>query len=632
MNQHNSPKLPSKLYAEAVVHSVSGESLLDSPSQVTSENVFRFYATADRLQAVAQQLRQAGFEVLDIGKISITIAAAPEVYERSFQTTLEAVERPVIKELGKINTATFMNAVDRKPFGEIDVSGTAWHGLLDGIAINEPIYYFRTETPSTVPPTTPAEYLSVPDGVIQGLNASTAHQQGITGKGIKVAMVDSGWYPHPFFNQHDYKVRVCLAPNSSDPQRDDIGHGTGESANLLAIAPDVALTMVKADVELEGKLLNVNSISALRTAIALQPDIISCSWGSDERKRALSPYNRVLAVTVADAVRQGIIIIFSAGNGHCCFPAQHPEVIAAGGVYLQLSGSLRGTLEASNYASSFISPIYPGRQVPDVCGLVGKLPYGSYIMLPVQPGCKIDRQLAFSPDGTEESDGWAAFSGTSAAAPQLAGICALMKQVNPQLSPAEAKRILQHTARDVVEGFSNLSISDANFIPRSPVTKSAYYLREILDECLNEAGELTQADEIDEEHIFAAEGLLKLGKYQETALNLLTQILCLKLDRNTKNDLKSSDSMRKEKAEGKQKHFKNLRKLASQALSECGSEVATFEFNSPLIQNFFNRQTITTCDGEQVDCDVTGRYAIGRTNGKHYCKRYANSCWKEVSL
>lgn len=461
MSQQNQPELPVKVYAEAVVRSASGESLLDSRYPVTSENVHRFYAHGDRLQIAAQRLREAGFDVLDIGKISITIAAFPEVYERSLQTSLEAVERPVIKELGKTDIATFINAVDSKPFGEIDVSQTEWQELLDGVAINEPVYYFDAGLPSAVPPITSDEYLSIPEGVVEGLNATLAHQQGITGQGVKVAMVDTGWYPHPFFTQRNYKVDVVLAPGSTDRWRDDTGHGTGESANLLAIAPNVSLTIVKADIALSGKHRNIDSVSAFRTAVNLQPDIICCSWGADQRRRRLSPQNLVFAALVADAVRQGITVIFAAGNGHYGFPAQHPDVIAAGGVYLYCNGSLKGTLEASNYASSFVSPVYPGRSVPDVCGLVGNLPYGSYIMLPVPPGSKVDRQLASVQDGTEPTDGWAAFSGTSAAAPQLAGICALMKQVNPALSPAQVKQVLQQTARDVVDGFSNPSSSGA---------------------------------------------------------------------------------------------------------------------------------------------------------------------------
>jgi hypothetical protein len=308
--------------------------------------------------------------------------------------------------------------------------------------------------------------------------------------------------------------------------------------------------------------------------------------------------------------------------------------------------------------------------------LVGQLPDGAYIMLPIPPDGLRDRSRSASGDDTLPSDGWAAFSGTSAAAPQLAGICALMKQVDPSLSPARVKQILQHTARDVVEGFSNpgtgghraregldlatgsgladayeaveavkaftnekycvdcaspdrtdqnistlslpskvrklmysefpklqkkldellwkfeqelqaaidkneieeveLRISDTNFMPRSPVTKSAYHLREILDECLDNSGEI-KADQIDEEHIAAAQGLLKLGKYQGAAIEVLTQVLRRKLDETTKNNLVSGTSSLKKEAESTQKQLKNLRKLASDALSECGTEIANVD-------------------------------------------------------
>lgn len=462
MIQSNRPEPSQIIYAEVVVRSITGDSLLSSSLVIDSENISQFYAPSDRLQVVAQELQKAGFDVLTIGKISITIAGNQEVFERAFQTNLETVERPVIKELGQISLGTFINAIDSKPFGEIDVSHTRWNQILDGVAISEPVYYFQSRLPSSIPPSVPNQYLSVPDGVAQGLNANLAHQQGVTGKGVHVVMVDSGWYPHPFFRERNYNVQVRLASGSCDPTLDITGHGTGESANLLAIAPDITLTVVKADIALGGKSRNVNSIGALREAIALKPDIISCSWGSDERRRSISPYNRVLAAVVANAIRQGIVVVFSSGNGQYGFPAQHPEVIAAGGAYLHLDSTLRGKIEASNYASSFISPIYPDRRVPDVCGLVGNLPYGSYIMLPVPPNSIVDQQLAIRKDGTEAIDGWAAFSGTSAAAPQLAGICALMKQVNPNLSPAQAKQILQQTARDVVEGFSNPASSSAS--------------------------------------------------------------------------------------------------------------------------------------------------------------------------
>ena len=59
--------------------------------------------------------------------------------------------------------------------------------------------------------------------------------------------------------------------------------------------------------------------------------------------------------------------------------------------------------------------------------------------------------------GTTSQDGWAFFSGTSSAAPQIAGVCALLLQANPALTPAEIKDILCKTARSVPNGGSHQS-------------------------------------------------------------------------------------------------------------------------------------------------------------------------------
>jgi hypothetical protein len=75
----------------------------------------------------------------------------------------------------------------------------------------------------------------------------------------------------------------------------------GESANVFAIAPEAELTMIKFDVALEGKLTNVTSVAAFKRAIEQRPDIISCSWGSDQRSSRLSPQDKVLAAVIARA-------------------------------------------------------------------------------------------------------------------------------------------------------------------------------------------------------------------------------------------------------------------------------------------------------------------------------------------
>src|SRR5262249_24315315 len=152
-----------------------------------------------------------------------------------------------------------------------------------------------------------------------------------------------------------------------------------------------------------------------------------------------------------EAVASGIVVVFSAGNGHAGFPGQHPDVISAGGTFMAEDGSLM----ASDYSSAFTSLIYPGRRVPDVCGLVGMRPKAMYIMLPLEPGSRLDveNQGGVFPDGdgTAPDDGWAGMSGTSAAAPQLAGAAALVKQVGRTLPPAAIKFALMATARDVIQ-------------------------------------------------------------------------------------------------------------------------------------------------------------------------------------
>ncbi len=157
-----------------------------------------------------------------------------------------------------------------------------------------------------------------------------------------------------------------------------------------------------------------------------------------------------LEAEIQAAIAAGIVVVFSSGNGHYAFPASMPEVLSVGGAYVGEDGSVK----ASDYASAFTSGIYSGRHVPDVCGLVGMLPYGDYIMLPVPPGQEIDTENA-QHDGTTPGDGWAVFSGTSASAPQIAAVCALLLQKNPCLKPGEIKALLARTAVDVREGNAN---------------------------------------------------------------------------------------------------------------------------------------------------------------------------------
>jgi subtilisin family serine protease len=436
-----SASLPQTIYAEASPRSADGGSLFDAPP-VTSDVVTRFYSEPRVMTDAVSRLQGEGFEVLSVGAATVTIAGPPKTFERVFKRRIVATEDETMREQRRVEPVTVLDCPDTPVTGLIDTTDSPLSDVVEGVALSKRYYPFAV---SKLPPRKSYWYLDVPGDVSLGMMADRAHRMGYTGTGVKVVMVDSGWYRHPFFTSRGYRsAPVVLAPGATRPAHDEIGHGTGESANVFAVAPDVSFTMVKTDF--------INVVGAFNAAVALNPHVISCSWGGDIKDPPLHAADQALAAAIASAVQQGIIVIFAAGNGHWGFPGQHPDVISAGGTYLQ-SGK---PPEATEYASGFKSRIYPGRRVPDVCGLVGKLPGAVYIMLPLEPRCVIDRDLGGTAypngDGTERNDGWAAFSGTSAAAPQIAGACALMKQAWPQMTPAQAKNILKTTARDVAKG------------------------------------------------------------------------------------------------------------------------------------------------------------------------------------
>lgn len=455
--------LPKLLFAQASPHSIGGVSMFDVDGPVDADMVENFMSDDDLIERCARALADAGFQVLGASPYTINIAAPISTYERAFNTSIIAHELPTLKNLGKKDTATFFSTDDTSRFGLIHTAGTAFEDLIEGVAIEVPRYYFAA---NALAPKKAYWHLAVPHDVSLGCNADKAHRAGITGKGVKVSMVDSGFFAHPFFAARGYRVQpVTLGPGTVNAAVDDNGHGTAESANIFSVAPDAELWPVK--------MSFANSLGSFNAAVALAPDIITCSWGSDIRAASLGAADIALAVSVADAVARGITVVFSAGNGHFGFPGQHPDVISAGGVFMDAAGALR----ASDYASGFASPVYAGRNAPDVCGLVGMKPKAAYIMLPLQPGCAIDVSLAGAvhPNGDEtpNSDGWAAISGTSAAAPQLAGVAALIKQACPRLTPAEVRDIMVRTAIDVTTGNCNTSSSGAAAGPGTDLATGA---------------------------------------------------------------------------------------------------------------------------------------------------------------
>ncbi len=373
---------------------------------------------------LARKLQRQGVTVHHIGEFSVSAACPADQFEQLFSTKIETIKPPAKTKVPK--DYRMYAPGKRAPWALPAADGL--DQLIDRAYIQHPPLYFSGER--SLPPLWTDKFrLRVPVDVAQIMGASSVHRVGLTGQGIKVAMPDTGFYHHPYFREQGYNFLAVTAPDATDHTSDANGHGTGECANLFATAPGVNFIGVKAN----------NPTLAFKTAVELGPDIMTNSWGFsvDLPNTSMPNWLRPLYLTVLDAVARGITVVFSAGNGHFGFPGSMPEVISVGGVVVDKDLNY----SATNYTSGFMSTWFPGRQTPDICGLCGTRPTADYIVLPVQSGASLDKEK-----------GWGAFSGTSAAAPMVAGVCALLKEADPDLGPAEIKNLLKYTAQDITAG------------------------------------------------------------------------------------------------------------------------------------------------------------------------------------
>jgi len=433
--------------------SVGGTSLFEHAPAITSETVHGFHSSASHTNGTVAELERLGFKILSVGPITISFSGTPKQFQSAFG--IKPQKQKLKVDAHQAHRLDYF-AASTEDAAKLMQPPQALAGIAEGIAIAQPPQLFESPLPPLASTTGFYRYLTVPEEVAVVIRAARVHRLGVTGRNVVVAMIDSGHYKHPFFNWHGYRVlSVLLGSGAADPAKDDLGHGTGESANIFAAAPDIQLRPIKGLNDPTGDF-NV------ATASTPKPQVMTNSWGYDVDYQSwaqlqasdLNLYNylKTLEAAVANAVAGGIVVCFSGGNGQRSFPGSHPDVIAVGGVHVNYPDL---SLEASSYASSFDSQLYPGRHVPDLCGLTGKRVTiqnqgrAPSHMLPVQPGCTLD---GISPTTGAPDDGWGLFSGTSAASPLVAGVCALLLEKNPALTPAQVKDKLIKSARDVKIG------------------------------------------------------------------------------------------------------------------------------------------------------------------------------------
>ncbi|HEV8656849.1 MAG TPA: S8 family peptidase [Candidatus Limnocylindria bacterium] len=290
-------------------------------------------------------------------------------------------------------------------------------------------------------------------------------QLGVTGQGVGVAIVDSGVYPHP-----DLAGRIVASIDftaasptvSSTSTGDPGGHGT-HVAGLVAgdgtasggaytgVAPRANIVNVRV-IDASGGS-NVSTIMrglqwVLANRSTYNIKVVNLSLGATP----MGSYKSDLMATAAEVLNfAGVTVVVSAGNtgplaGTVTTPGTDPYVITVGA--LDDSGTSLLLDDLMAVFSSRGRTVFDNLSKPDVVApgrrMVSLRSPGS-VLDTLFPDRQVTATGALTPD-------YYRLSGTSMAAPVVAGVIALMVERNPSLSPAQIKKRLKTTATALTFG------------------------------------------------------------------------------------------------------------------------------------------------------------------------------------
>ncbi|WP_332698818.1 S8 family peptidase [Halalkalibacter lacteus] len=250
---------------------------------------------------------------------------------------------------------------------------------------------------------------------IDHLNIPKSWESGYTGKGVKVAIVDSG------ISTSHTSLNVAGGRNfekgaESSNYNDDFGHGT-HTAGIIAstaseasgVAQGIELYAVKTlDKNGYGDLMD--TIKGIEWAVKQGVDIINLSLGTDNPSTALK-------AAVDQAHERGVLIVGAAGNKknnydtpmNVQYPARYGSVIAVSAV------DQNNNLARFSASGSAIELTAPGVKI-----------YSTYL-----------------------NNGFQNDSGTSMSTPFVTGVLALYKEAFPSASNLEIRRMVQTSALDL---------------------------------------------------------------------------------------------------------------------------------------------------------------------------------------
>ncbi|PAV30518.1 peptidase S8 [Virgibacillus profundi] len=282
------------------------------------------------------------------------------------------------------------------------------------------------------------------------INSDVLKDNGLTGEGVTIAVIDTGIHPHK-----DLEGRIIgfadFVKGKSDPY-DDNGHGThcaGDTAGNGSLsdgqyqgpAPDANLVGVKVLNKMgSGSLSTV--IEGIEWCIQNQSEyninILSLSLGSE----AVEPAEDDPVVNAVEvAWNNGIVVCVAAGNSGSeeqtiASPGISPKVITVG------AADDNNTVGRTDDAAADFSsrgPTIDGLTKPDL------LTPGVNIISLRAPNSFLDK----TNKAARVDENYVSLSGTSMATPICAGVAAQLLQRSSNLTPDQVKEQLMNACEDL---------------------------------------------------------------------------------------------------------------------------------------------------------------------------------------
>lgn len=270
------------------------------------------------------------------------------------------------------------------------------------------------------------------------INVPAVHDSGLNGAGITICVMDAGFanLTHEAFSSMNIAAMYDFVAGT--PTMGGHSHGTA-TLSLIGgfkegqlIGPAYAATFLLARTEndpgSETPQEEDNWIAAMEWADSIGVDVTSTSLGYLEWDPPFTSYtwedmdgNTARITIAADyAVSLGITVVNSAGNDG--YNSSHNTLGApADGDSVITIGAVNSSGVRSSFSS--VGPTADGRIKPDLMAMGSNNYYASTF-------------------GNQYSNG----SGTSFSCPIVAGVCALILQKNPSLTPMQILQLLRSTA------------------------------------------------------------------------------------------------------------------------------------------------------------------------------------------